>query len=107
MLIQPWRATRNARSHAVKAHRHGGEGEIFAWYRLEHAERLHLRLGERFWQRVDLRGWDARRFKQRHFLPNAERYEELATDGQTPETMIISCSDSRVDPETIFGARPG
>jgi carbonic anhydrase len=48
-----------------------------------------------------------RRFKQRHFLPNAERYEELATDGQAPETLIISCSDSRVDPETIFGARPG
>jgi carbonic anhydrase len=48
-----------------------------------------------------------RRFKQRHFLPNAERYEELATYGQTPATMIISCADSRVDPETIFGARPG
>jgi len=48
-----------------------------------------------------------RRFKQRHFLPNAEQYEELATYGQNPEAMIISCSDSRVDPETIFGAMPG
>jgi carbonic anhydrase len=48
-----------------------------------------------------------RRFKQRHFLPNAEQYEELATYGQSPEAMIISCSDSRVDPETIFGAKPG
>jgi len=48
-----------------------------------------------------------RRFKQRHFLPNAELYEELATHGQHPEAMIISCSDSRVDPETIFGAKPG
>jgi carbonic anhydrase len=48
-----------------------------------------------------------RRFKQRHFLPNAEQYEELATYGQTPDAMIISCSDSRVDPETIFGAMPG
>ena len=48
-----------------------------------------------------------RRFKQRHFLPNAEQYEELAAYGQTPEAMIISCSDSRVDPETIFGAKPG
>ena len=48
-----------------------------------------------------------RRFKQRHFLPNAEQYEELATYGQTPATMIISCADGRVDPETIFGARPG
>jgi carbonic anhydrase len=48
-----------------------------------------------------------RRFKQRHFLPNAEQYEELATYGRTPDAMIISCSDSRVDPETIFSAMPG
>jgi carbonic anhydrase len=48
-----------------------------------------------------------RRFKQRHFLPNAEQYEELATFGQNPEAMIISCCDSRVDPETIFSAMPG
>jgi carbonic anhydrase len=48
-----------------------------------------------------------RRFRQRHFAPNADQYEELATFGQNPETMIISCSDSRVDPETIFSAMPG
>ncbi len=48
-----------------------------------------------------------RRFKYRHFEPNADQYEELATFGQSPETMIISCCDSRVDPETIFGAMPG
>lgn len=48
-----------------------------------------------------------RRFKYRHFAPNADHYEELATHGQAPETMIISCCDSRVDPETIFGAMPG
>ncbi|RUP00245.1 carbonic anhydrase [Hyphomicrobium sp.] len=48
-----------------------------------------------------------RRFRSRHFVPNADQYEELATHGQSPETMIISCSDSRVDPETIFSAMPG
>jgi carbonic anhydrase len=48
-----------------------------------------------------------RRFRHRHFAPNADQYEELATYGQNPETMIISCSDSRVDPETIFSAMPG
>lgn len=48
-----------------------------------------------------------RRFRHRHFVPNADHYEELATYGQNPETMIISCSDSRVDPETIFSAMPG
>lgn len=48
-----------------------------------------------------------RRFKYRHFFPNAEQYEELATYGQNPEVMLISCCDSRVDPETIFSATPG
>jgi len=48
-----------------------------------------------------------RRFKHRHFVPNADQYEELATYGQNPEVMVISCCDSRVDPETIFSAMPG
>lgn len=48
-----------------------------------------------------------RRFKHRHFVPNADQYEELARYGQSPEVMIISCCDSRVDPETIFTAMPG
>ena len=48
-----------------------------------------------------------RRFHHRHFLPKAEEYEELATHGQSPEAMVISCSDSRVDPETIFSAMQG
>lgn len=48
-----------------------------------------------------------RRFKHRIFVPNADQYEELATYGQSPEIMLISCCDSRVDPETIFNAMPG
>jgi carbonic anhydrase len=48
-----------------------------------------------------------RRFKHRHFEPNADHYEELATYGQNPDVMLISCCDSRVDPETIFSALPG
>jgi len=48
-----------------------------------------------------------RRFKHRHFEPNIARYEELATYGQAPDVMIVSCCDSRVDPETIFSAMPG
>ncbi len=35
-----------------------------------------------------------------------ERWEKLAS-GQSPRTMIIACSDSRVDPATIFQALPG
>lgn len=48
-----------------------------------------------------------RRFRHKHFTQLADQYEELATYGQKPEVMIMTCSDSRVDPETIFGALPG
>lgn len=48
-----------------------------------------------------------RRFKVRHFAPNFDQYAELAEFGQNPDVMIISCCDSRVDPETIFSAMPG
>jgi carbonic anhydrase len=48
-----------------------------------------------------------RRFKLRTFDANADHYEELATYGQSPDTMVIACCDSRVDPETIFNAMPG
>jgi carbonic anhydrase len=48
-----------------------------------------------------------RRFKFRHFAPNHEHYEKLATEGQNPEVMVVSCCDSRVDPETLFSAMPG
>ena len=48
-----------------------------------------------------------KRFKIRNYVPNADLYEELATHGQDPDTMIISCCDSRVDPEMIFNAMPG
>lgn len=41
------------------------------------------------------------------FLADHDRFEELAVRGQTPKTMIISCCDSRVAPETIFNAGPG
>ena len=39
-----------------------------------------------------------RRFKFRHFAPNIDHYEELARYGQSPDVMIVSCSDSRCDP---------
>ena len=35
------------------------------------------------------------------------RYEALAHWGQSPDTMVIACSDSRVDPQAIFAAVPG
>lgn len=48
-----------------------------------------------------------RRFKYRHFTTNQDHYEALASDGQRPNIMLVSCCDSRVDPETIFSAMPG
>ena len=39
------------------------------------------------------------RYEQQH-------YRALA-DGQSPETMIIACCDSRAAPETIFNSGPG
>ena len=48
-----------------------------------------------------------KRFKLRHFVPNQDHYEALASAGQNPDVMVISCCDSRVDPETIFSAMPG
>lgn len=48
-----------------------------------------------------------RRFKFRHFAQNQDHYETLASYGQSPEVMMVSCCDSRVDPETIFAAMPG
>src|SRR3974377_681876 len=36
-----------------------------------------------------------------------DRYRELAERGQSPQVMVIGCSDSRVSPEVIFDASPG
>lgn len=48
-----------------------------------------------------------RQFKFRHFTTHREYYEKLANVGQSPKVMVISCSDSRVDPEAIFNCLPG
>ncbi len=47
-----------------------------------------------------------RRFRRQDYRRQAERYRALA-GGQAPQVMVIACSDSRVDPATIFSARPG
>ncbi|MFS0771322.1 carbonic anhydrase [Sphingomonas sp. 1P08PE] len=46
------------------------------------------------------------KFRGTEWLEEKERWSELAT-GQSPKVMVIACSDSRVDPATIFGSRPG
>ena len=48
-----------------------------------------------------------RRFRAEVWPTDGARYESLAEQGQRPETLVVSCSDSRVDPQKVFGARPG
>lgn len=47
-----------------------------------------------------------RRFRERYFLQPNSLYTRLST-GQSPKTLIIGCSDSRVDPALITSADPG
>ncbi|HSU99430.1 MAG TPA: carbonic anhydrase [Roseiarcus sp.] len=48
-----------------------------------------------------------RRFRADIWPAERARYEALAHWGQSPEALVVACSDSRVDPQTIFGAVPG
>ena len=47
-----------------------------------------------------------RRFRETDWTPKRQRWADLG-EGQQPETMIIACSDSRVDPAQIFDVDPG
>lgn len=45
---------------------------------------------------------------EKHEFPNRSTlYNKLATDGQSPKALMISCADSRVVPEHIMQAEPG
>jgi carbonic anhydrase len=48
-----------------------------------------------------------RRFRAETWPRERARFEDLAATGQRPHTMVIACSDSRVDPQMIFAAAPG
>jgi carbonic anhydrase len=64
--------------------------------------------GRPSWEvRVDrlLEGY--RRFRKDIWPAERARYEALSLRGQSPHTLVVSCSDSRVDPPTVFGAAPG
>ncbi len=46
-------------------------------------------------------------FLSGRYADEEERYKRLAREGQTPDTLVIGCCDSRVAPEIIFNAAPG
>ncbi len=52
-----------------------------------------------------LEGYQA--FATQRLPAEQNRYRELSVKGQSPETMVIGCCDSRVSPEVIFDAGPG
>ncbi|TNC98338.1 MAG: Carbonic anhydrase [Stygiobacter sp.] len=48
-----------------------------------------------------------KRFRDNYFAKNRPLFDNLAQQGQTPNVLLIGCSDSRVDPAIIFDAQPG
>lgn len=46
------------------------------------------------------------RFRSKLLEKDMELFESLS-DIQSPETMVITCADSRIDPNLIFNAAPG
>src|ERR1700759_1896870 len=48
-----------------------------------------------------------RTFRAQRLPTEQSRYRELSVRGQSPETMVIGCCDSRVSPEVTFDAGPG
>lgn len=46
-------------------------------------------------------------FEKTVFPDSAELYGKLATHGQSPKALMISCADSRIVPEQIMQAAPG
>ncbi|MGO4834383.1 carbonic anhydrase, partial [Rhizobiaceae sp. 2RAB30] len=43
-----------------------------------------------------------RNFMSGRYTAESGRYRSLAREGQSPETMVIACCDSRSAPEAIF-----
>ena len=48
-----------------------------------------------------------KKWKSSEYLQNEVKFRNLASFGQSPSTMVISCCDSRVHATSIFGADEG
>lgn len=48
-----------------------------------------------------------RRFREKGWPEQRAIFQSLADTGQSPQVLVISCVDSRVDPAVIFDTQPG
>jgi len=48
-----------------------------------------------------------RSFKAAYYEQRPERVADLIESGQKPEVVLVTCSDSRVDPAILMNAEPG
>ncbi len=48
-----------------------------------------------------------RRFRATAWQQRRTLFRELAARGQSPRAMVITCADSRLDPQLVFDAAPG
>ena len=46
-------------------------------------------------------------FHDTYFKKDPTLYDDFYKNGQKPKTLVIACSDSRVDPAILFGSKPG
>lgn len=46
-------------------------------------------------------------FREKYVHSDSSIMRQLSKEGQKPETMVIACSDSRVDPALILNCEPG
>jgi len=46
-------------------------------------------------------------FRKYHYLDYEEDIHESIKNGQKPQTLFISCCDSRITPDLILGSKPG
>jgi carbonic anhydrase len=46
-------------------------------------------------------------FRLGYYREHLELFEKLATEGQSPEILIIGCADARVDPGILTQTKPG
>jgi carbonic anhydrase len=61
-------------------------------------------LNDPAWQRM-LDG--VRSFRREVFPAHRALYETVASEGQKPHTLLITCADSRIDPELLTSSGPG